>query len=142
MTMTKGMKTIDAIIINAYTGDETTISEIMWDLKMCFPTLKCYSSQDMIRYTELLDFEYWIYENDDLCDRIVNRIEESEKPASVMAKEFNIHINCGEVDEAMKLVNEHPEIKPLIGWDDNLELEKVDDFLLENIDPDDLDLDL
>lgn len=142
MTMTKGMKTIDAIIINAYAGDETTISEIMWDLKMCFPTLKCYSSQDMIRYTELLDFEYWIYENDDLCDRIVNRIEESEKPASVMAKEFNIHINCGEVDEAMKLVNEHPEIKPLIGWDDNSKLEKIDDFLLENIDPDDLDLDL
>lgn len=140
MTTTKGMKTIDIIITNAYTGDETEINEIMWDLKTTLPALKCYSSQDKIRHTELLDLEFWVYENDDVCDRIINRIEESEKPASVMAKEFNIHINCGEVDEAMKLVNEHPEIKALIGWKDSLELDEIDDFLLENIDPDDLDL--
>lgn len=140
MTITKGMKTIDVIIINAYTGDETEIPEIMWDLKTSFPNLKCYCSQDMIRYTELLDFEFWVYENDDLCDRIVDRILEVEKPTSILAKEFNIHINCGEVDEAIKLVNEHPEIKPLIGWDDNLDLDEVDDFLLKNINPDEFDL--
>lgn len=139
MTM-KGLKTIDAIIINAYTGDEREVPEIMWDLKISLPNLKCYCSQDMIRCTELLDFEFWVYENDDLCDRIVDRILEIEKPTSILAKEYHIHINCGEIDKAIKLVNEHPEIKPLIGWNDNLDLDDIDDFLMENIDPDDFDL--
>lgn len=142
MTMTKGMKTIDVIIINAYTGDETEINEIMWDLKTTLPALKCYSSQDKIRHTELLDLEFWVYENDDVCDRIINRIEEAEKPLSEFVREYNININLGQIDEAIKIVNEHPEIKQLIGWDDNINLDDIDDFLLENIDPDDLDLDL
>lgn len=140
MTTIKGLRTTEAILINAYTGDEKEVKEILWDLKTSLPSLKCYSSQDMLRYTELLDFEYWVYTNDELCDKLIERIEDAEKPLSMLVKEYNIHINCGEIDEAFKLLQEHPEIKEHIGWDDNLDLDDIDDFLMENIDPDDLDL--